>query len=104
MESYTFKTKDNVLQISVKKEFLEKCPTPDDFTAEELFDTYQVHNFLHNVEEPALIGLVTSGANKNDAVYEYFIDARRVEESEVKNIKFKKEFKTGLNEALKNDE
>lgn len=104
MDSYTFVTKDRVMQLSVKKEFLEKCSNPEEQTCEDLFDTYQVYTFLHNTEKPAMIGLIETGPDANLLVNDYFINAKRINEDEIKNIKFKKDFKTGLNEALKNDE
>ncbi len=46
--TYTFNDKDNLFTFVVKKEFLEKCPNPDQQDLESLVVNFDFKNFLHN--------------------------------------------------------
>jgi hypothetical protein len=72
MGIYKFKTKDSSgsnCELSVKTDFLNKCPNPEEHTAYELFDQFNVSNYLHNTEGPAFIDL---GDNEE----KYFINGK----------------------------
>jgi len=103
MEFYTFVAKDtdtgNEYQLSVTKEFLEKCPDPEKQPLENLADTFNVWQYLHNTEAPALVGLSGDAAT----ICEYFINGQAImkDSDEWKAMKFNKEFKDGFDAALK---
>lgn len=54
-DHYTFKDKDQRYELSVKTEFLQKCPKPEDYTAFELNEQFYMWKYLHNPDGPAII-------------------------------------------------
>lgn len=75
---HVFKTKDGKFRISVTKDFLTKCPTPEKYTAEELHRNFACFTMLHHPTEPAVINFVRN-------VYEYWIDKKNVGQEDKKN-------------------
>jgi len=72
MDAYTFKTKNcsgSNCQLSVKSDFLNKCPNPEEYSAFELFDQFCVADYLHNTKGPAFVDL---GDNEE----KYFINGK----------------------------
>lgn len=72
--------------LTVKEEFLEKCPEPDKETSEDLIYTYKIKKYLHSLDGPAIEGTLT------DQKKEYRIDGKEMSENEwnkfVQNHKF----------------
>jgi len=72
--TYTFNDKDNLFKFTVKKEFLEKCPNPEQQDLESLVVNFDFKNFLHNPLGPAVTYLtkipneVREALLKNEAV------------------------------------
>lgn len=72
MNTYTFQTKDKEFTITVKKEFLKICPTPELYTAHELCLHHMIIGYFHNQSGPAIIRHL-------DGHEEHWIDGECVE-------------------------
>jgi hypothetical protein len=66
---YTFKDKENKFTLSVKKEFLDRCPNPENHTAYELNSEFYLFTYLNNPSAPAVI-------RHKDNREEYWINGR----------------------------
>lgn len=55
METYTFQTLDKTHTLTVKKEFLQKCPNPEDYSMLDLNSKFLLLIYLHNESGPAVI-------------------------------------------------
>lgn len=55
MDTVTFNDKKNYVTLTVKREFLEKCPNPSEYTNHDLALKFNVPFFLHNEHGPAVI-------------------------------------------------
>lgn len=71
--THTFTTVDNKFTITVKKEFLDKCPEPDKLDAYTLMTEHKVNLFFHNPEGPAAIRL-------SDGMKSYWIDGQHIKD------------------------
>jgi hypothetical protein len=81
-DSYTFEavgiSKENpgekvYYTLSVKKEFLEKCPNPEAFEPHELNVKHYMFKFLHNDSGPAIVRKAYSLSPER---IEYWLDGR----------------------------
>lgn len=50
-----FQDKNKKYTLSVKKEFIEKCPNPEQYGHTELLAKFKVYLFLHNEKNPSVI-------------------------------------------------
>lgn len=46
--THTFTDKDGLFTFTVKKEFLERCPNPQELNIETLTSTHEINKFFHN--------------------------------------------------------
>lgn len=53
--------------LTVKKEFLEKCPNPSEFDVHELNVKFYMFKFLHNETGPAIIKTYVQGSYTSEA-------------------------------------
>ena len=72
-KTVTFRDVDNLWEITVKEEFLKKCPNPNNETIEDLAKKYKFYEHLHNPYGPALSGQVYG-----KSVRLYFIEAQLI--------------------------
>jgi hypothetical protein len=89
----TFITKDKKFEFTVKSEFYDQVPNPEEFPAYDIMVEKQVHNFLHNPNGPAIVQLET----KEEA---YFLDGKEVSEEEAKKIKHAGQFNDRLDDLI----
>lgn len=54
-ECYTFEDKEKKFKLSVKTEFLKKCPDPTNHTSYDLNNKFYLFKFLHHPSAPAVI-------------------------------------------------
>lgn len=79
--TYTFKTHCGNFEFTVKKEYLENVPNPNQESFEDLLTKHGIAPFLHNPTGPAI--LVLKNGHK-----EYWVDGRKVSlevEAEIKS-------------------
>ena len=97
METVTFRDKNGEYTFTVKKEFLQNCPEPQNLQAFELFDNHAIYHHFHNTEGPAMI-------EHSSGREEFFFNAKYVKEGEERDkIKFGKKFKDGFDQELKSE-
>lgn len=64
-------------KVSVKAEFLKKCPNPETLIAQDLNEKHVMFSYIHNLKEPA----VTRYKPNSEEVerFEYWIDGLNLE-------------------------
>jgi hypothetical protein len=83
----------NVFQFSVKTEFLEKCPHPENERVESLFNDFNIALFVHNETGPAFINMV---ANRE----EFYLNGKQVDEEMAKKMMHNSNFVQKLDTLL----
>lgn len=94
-ETYTFISLKERTEITVKKSFLKICPVPS-YVEEMTLISYNIKNYLHNLEGPAL-------CDKNQARgVQYWINGRNFSKEnwlvESHRIKFNNKIEDIINE------
>lgn len=103
--THTFTEKDGLFTFTVKKEFLDKCPNPNEHDLESLTTNYEFNKFLHNPMGPAVIyevkipQEVRDALLKNEAiglvedkVVAYWLNGNLMSGEELKKLKHDTEF------------
>ena len=57
-KTYTFKNEK--VQVTVKSDFLIKCPDPESIDMFTLINDFNLFDYLHNTEGPAFVGAMSS--------------------------------------------
>lgn len=92
-ETTTFQDKNKKITVTVKKTFLEKCPTPENHTILELNKDFNMLTFLHNEVGPAL--------TRKGIEDEYWIDGVLLNKSDPERME---RIKHGVKFGVKLDE
>lgn len=85
MNTITFRTADGRYNLTVKEEFLTRCPEPTKIDTYKLMTEYKLNQFLHNPKGPAILRL-------KDNCPEYWINGQRVTKEEGERIEHEYEF------------
>jgi hypothetical protein len=57
MKTHTFEEKDKKFLLTIKTEFLNQCPDPENYTLWDLLVKFKMNRYLHNSEGPAVVRL-----------------------------------------------
>lgn len=100
MEFHQFTIEDKLgkITVSVKKEFLAKCPNPEELSMDVLLEKHEIQNHFHNTEGPAFTVVDNNG---DVLVSEYFIDSKFVDGSEREKIILSQKIKTSFDKDLR---
>ena len=87
IKTYTFKTQDEIIsgdpesiaeyEFTVKEDFINVCPKPENIGARELFDKHNMQKYLHSEFGPACVLLVAS-ANRESSNPRGRMDTRQL--------------------------
>lgn len=90
---YIINTKDKRFQFTVKSEFLQDCPNPEEQEAYDLLVKYKINQYLHNPTGPAVI-------RHKDNFSEYFINGQRASDEVAEKIAHNSSFSKKLGDLV----
>lgn len=83
--------KDHIWTVSVKSEFLLKCPDPENYGMFDLNTKFFLYSFLHNENEPAIVR--NDGAKIKDNPIQWWIEGKCINyEDPAKAIELQKAY------------
>lgn len=94
--TFTFTADHGKIEITVKKEFLEKIPDPTKVPFGDLFQKHHAKDFLHNEHGPAMVSLVP-GVDFKD----YWLNGQRCDDETKARIMHGNKFDQKFNDLIK---
>lgn len=92
--THTFKEAKGKFVFTVKSEFLQECPNPEQFSSYELITEKKLLPNLHNPVGPAIHALVKD-------IKEYWLNGNKLSDEEGKDMEHKAQFNKELLEEIK---
>lgn len=94
---HTFDTVDGRFTMTVKSEFLTRCPNPETLTVYELMTKHKINIYFHNPKGPANI-------RKKDGYVEYWLDGQVLSKEEGAKIAHNHQFTEKLQDVINDTE
>lgn len=80
----------------VKESFLLKCPNPSEYFSYDLFNTYNMRNYLHNLDGPAILTI--------EGLRSYWINGENIPDQEAERIIHNYKFSNKMSDLINSDD